>query len=154
MDQVALRETHLPMERGQEAFEASGNVNNYLPARDEPFSGDSTGHGVAHYKHATGLPHNLEALLSAAMWDVMRQGAILSWYMFDGVFNDVTQLFTPWQIERTYGICIQGETPQLALSRDKRSTSAWTMLLETAADRLYSTYPMLKTLYNDEEHLG
>jgi hypothetical protein len=99
------------------------------------------------------LPHNLSELLSATMLDVMKQGAILSWYMFDGVFNDVAQLFIPWQIERTYGICFPGETPQLALTKDARSVLAWRVLLEAAADYLYSRYPMLKTLYDGENEV-
>jgi hypothetical protein len=95
------------------------------------------------------VPLDLGMLLSAALWDVTSQDATLSWCMFDGVFNDVAQLFTPWQIERTYGICLPGEIPQVALSYQARTAPSWSRLLQRAADHLYSRYPKLKNLYGE-----
>lgn len=41
------------------------------------------------------LPEAYDNALALALAELMQQGATLSWYMFDGVFGDISQLFEP-----------------------------------------------------------
>lgn len=95
------------------------------------------------------FPQHCEQLLIASLSEFTTQGALLSWYMFEGTFNDIAHVFTPWAIERTYGVALSGQAPRLALTRAARQQQSWRALLENMADALYQKYPELHTVVGD-----
>ena len=95
---------------------------------------------------SSGFPEHCEQLLLASLSALTGQGAILSWYMFEGTFNDIAHVFTPWTIERTYGVARPGQAPRLAITKAARRQKSWRALAEQVADALYHAYPELQTV--------
>jgi hypothetical protein len=90
------------------------------------------------------LPDKLEVRLIDALNEMLKQGAVSSWFMFEGTFNDVARLFTEWDIERTYGIALPGKSATLALTVDERRTPKWRNLVAATHRYINEKFPTLR----------
>jgi hypothetical protein len=50
---------------------------------------------------------------------VLKQGAMLSWCMFEGGFVNINNLFSDWGSESTYAFCCPENKPEFAIERKK-----------------------------------
>jgi hypothetical protein len=92
------------------------------------------------------LPVEYDEVLKSGLASLILQGATLSWYMFEGAFGDVPNLFIPWQVENTYGICLPGPQLYLALTDTSRKEKAWHEVMNQAAAYLHTNFPDLNSL--------
>ena len=98
-------------------------------------------------------PEYYEQVLLASLSDLTAQGALLSWYMFEGTFNDIAHVFTPWAIERTYGVALPGQAPLLAITKVARQQQSWITLLEKVSNYIYHKYPEMRKADRDCKEL-
>lgn len=92
---------------------------------------------------APGLPNDLESALANALAE---QGAMLSWFMFEGAFGDIGELFaTRWDAEQTYGIALETTEPEVRLCEADRTDPDWLRSIQCAAAKLYSAWPELRS---------
>ncbi len=95
------------------------------------------------------LPKDVAHVLGAMMCGLLAQGALLSFFMFDGTFMDITELLeSEWYFHGTYGIALPGGEPAVALSDGERHEATWKEAMLAAARHLYTAYPGLRTLYD------
>ena len=97
------------------------------------------------------FPEDYERVLSSPMTELIKQDAVLCWYMFDATFGDISNLFTRWQAERTFGILMPGDNPHIAISEACRQSEHWTSLLRNATEHIHRCYPQLENLYGHDE---
>jgi hypothetical protein len=91
------------------------------------------------------LPDDYVALLTALLVQMDQAGTVLAWYMYDGAFGAIGDLFSPWQAAQTYGVVFPNHMPTLAIRDSDRHDPAWNVLLSQAAHSLYTRYPELKS---------
>jgi hypothetical protein len=126
------------------------------PLRPPDLAGWPTGTGVERFTleddpwpvsidlfeiHAPSLPEERERALFDTLLNLTHQGATLGWYMFEGAFDGIAPLFTPWQIEQTYGICIPWRALALALTPAQRQSTLWANLATEAREFVLNRFP-------------
>lgn len=84
--------------------------------------------------------------LTSAMESMVSEGAIVSWYMFDGAFGDISDIFNSWEVVNTYGIYLPEQGAFLALTEEERTKKEWQLLLSDARRIVYQRFPTLKAL--------
>lgn len=65
---------------------------------------------------------------------ILNQKVFVSWCMFEGGLVDVNNLFSEWESESTYAICLPKNKPVFALSRKDRKSKEWKKLLASVND--------------------
>ncbi|MBN1121115.1 MAG: hypothetical protein JXJ17_08555 [Anaerolineae bacterium] len=95
------------------------------------------------------LPDQLEARFQSLLEHMVLHGAVLSWFMFEGAFGDISNLFTEWTVPLTYGICYEGFGPIVAVSYKGRQEKSWCEYLFDANSILYTKYPELRMIKKD-----
>jgi hypothetical protein len=93
------------------------------------------------------LPKNFPAILGEELTMLVEQGAVISWFMFEGAFGDIRRLFLPEQSETIYGIAWPGQPAMLAITQEARQHARWHDLLTVAAKYLEARYPNIRNIY-------
>jgi len=90
------------------------------------------------------LVEPFEEFLVLAMMSFIKQGATVSWCMFEGAFGGIQPLFTPWIAQNSYGIAIAGRSPKLAISAYSRNQGTWLHEFELALEYVNDQHPKLR----------
>jgi hypothetical protein len=68
---------------------------------------------------------SIKDLVEHLLIDVLKQNAFVSWCMFEGGLVDINNLFSEWESESTYAICLPKNKPVFALSKKDRKSKEW-----------------------------
>lgn len=90
-------------------------------------------------------PEDLEAICRELPRAVCRHGSQLAWMMFDGVFNDVADIFCQDWATHIYAVQGNRESPDvdLAVADEVRHSAGWAKLVAEHRGRVSSIFPSL-----------
>jgi hypothetical protein len=92
-----------------------------------------------------GWPEDVEGACRELLAAVCREGSDLAWMMFDGVFNDVEDIFCQDWAAHIYAVQGDCRTPRvdLAIADDVRHSAGWAEVVVEHRARVLELFPML-----------
>ena len=78
-------------------------------------------------------PSSVDVITKVLRRIVQEDQYILAWCMFEGTFQDASELFkSEWVMSNTYAVCFKNEEPQVEMSDENRIKHEWKKILEKA----------------------
>jgi hypothetical protein len=91
-------------------------------------------------------PENVEGACNELLMAVCRERSEIVWMMFDGVFNDVEDIFHPQWAAHIYAIRADCDSPQadLAIADEERHSARWAHLVAKYRAQVLNLFPTLE----------